>query len=200
MRIGLDFDNTIVRYDTLFHRVAKEQGLIPDHIPQDKSKVRDHIRSIGREPEWTAMQGEVYGARMDEADAFPGVVAAMSHVLERGHELVIISHKTLHPIIGPKHDLRAAARRWIDTNLVVSGAGLFASHAVYFEGTKEEKLARIEVCGCEIFLDDLPEILGAPGFPRQTRGILFDPFGNHAHPERDSVASWDDFAELLEAL
>ena len=28
MRIGIDFDNTIVSYDALFHKVAREQGVI----------------------------------------------------------------------------------------------------------------------------------------------------------------------------
>ena len=200
MRVGLDFDNTIVCYDSLFHRVALEQGLIPHHMPRDKAKVRDHIRSIGREPEWTAMQGEVYGARMGEAESFPGVVDAMLRLAARGHELVIVSHKTLHPIIGPKHDLRAAARGWIDANLLADGKALFPPGAVYFEGTKEEKLARIEACGCDIFLDDLPEILNAAGFPKQVRAVLFDPAGNHAGATREAVASWDEFAALLEAL
>ncbi|SRR5579859_4599161 len=199
MRVGLDFDNTIVRYDSLFHRVALEQGLIPDHVPRDKAKVRDHIRSIGREPDWTAMQGEVYGARMGEAEPFPGVVDAMSRLVARGHELVIVSHKTQHPIIGPKHDLRAAARGWIDDNLIADGEALFPSGMVHFEATKEEKLARIAACGCELFLDDLPEILNAPGFPRQVRAVLFDPAGNHAGATREAVASWDDFAALLGA-
>ena len=29
MILGVDFDNTIVAYDSLFHRVALERGLIP---------------------------------------------------------------------------------------------------------------------------------------------------------------------------
>ena len=32
MRIGIDFDNTIVSYDTLFHKVAVEQGAVPGRL------------------------------------------------------------------------------------------------------------------------------------------------------------------------
>ena len=46
MRLGLDFDNTIVCYDGLFHRVAREEGLIPAALPATKSDVRNHLRSI----------------------------------------------------------------------------------------------------------------------------------------------------------
>ena len=48
-RIGIDFDNTIVCYDDVFHEVAREQGLIPNDLPANKGAVRDHLRAIGRE-------------------------------------------------------------------------------------------------------------------------------------------------------
>ena len=57
MLIGLDFDNTIVRYDRLFHRLRRERGLIPDHLPVSKRAIRDHLRASGREEEWTELQG-----------------------------------------------------------------------------------------------------------------------------------------------
>ena len=74
MLIGLDFDNTIVSYDELFHRVALEQRLVPVETPVTKLAVRDWLRQAGREDRWTEMQGYVYGARMDEASAYPGLV------------------------------------------------------------------------------------------------------------------------------
>ena len=45
MRIGLDFDNTIVSYDALFHRVAREQDVVPANTPVNKIAVRDHLRN-----------------------------------------------------------------------------------------------------------------------------------------------------------
>ena len=83
MRIGVDFDNTIVCYDGLFHRVALEQGLIPASLPANKGGVRDYLRQIGREDDWTAMQGTVYGARMLEASAFPGVLDFFRRAVRR---------------------------------------------------------------------------------------------------------------------
>ena len=53
MRIGIDFDNTIVSYDALFHKVAREAGLVPESVAATKVAVRDYLREIGREDDWT---------------------------------------------------------------------------------------------------------------------------------------------------
>src|SRR5687768_9193602 len=110
MRIGIDFDNTIVSYDALFHKVAREQNLIPEDTPANKVAVRDHLRRIGQEDRWTELQGYVYGARMDEASAYPGAIEFMRACIRAQHVLAVISHKTRFPFLGPQYDLHAAAR------------------------------------------------------------------------------------------
>ena len=179
MLIGIDFDNTIVSYDTLFHKVAREQGAVPDTTPQNKVAVRDHLRTIGKEDVWTEMQGYVYGARMDEAEAYSGVIDFFHWARASGVSLCIVSHKTLHPFIGPKYDLHQAARGWIETHLVDEQGPLIAPERVFFELTKEAKWHRIGVTGCTSFIDDLPEILLAGAFPGQVQRILFDPESHH---------------------
>ncbi|MBI2360879.1 MAG: hypothetical protein HYV04_18575 [Deltaproteobacteria bacterium] len=83
MRIGIDFDNTIVCYDQMFHRIALERGLIPASLPATKGHVRDMLRRMGREEEWTEMQGQVYGKRLHEAEPFPGVLEFFTLCRER---------------------------------------------------------------------------------------------------------------------
>src|SRR3990167_1375213 len=117
MRIGFDFDNTIVSYDTLFHKVAKEQGLIDDTIAVNKLAFRDYLRATDRENIWTEMQGYVYGARMVEAEAYPNALKTIKRLKQAGYTLAIVSHKTRHPYLGEKYDLHAAARSWIEKNL-----------------------------------------------------------------------------------
>ena len=63
MRIGIDFDNTIVSYDELFHKVAVEQALVPANIPKSKLAARDYLRKIDNEPVWTELQGLSMGHR-----------------------------------------------------------------------------------------------------------------------------------------
>jgi FMN phosphatase YigB (HAD superfamily) len=189
MRIGIDFDNTLVSYDALFHRVALDQQAIPADLARTKLAVRDYLRRVGREPLWTEMQGTVYGARMDEAQAYPGAIEFLRWAAAEGIGLCIVSHKTRHPFIGQKHDLHAAARRWVERHL----AGTVDSTDVFFELTKEEKISRIIATGCDYYVDDLPEILLAPAFPPEVHRILFDPDANHAaEPSLLPMRSWDE--------
>ena len=198
MRIGLDFDNTIVTYDSLFHKVATEQGLVPASLPVSKLAVRDYLREAGQDAVFTELQGDVYGARMGEAEAFAGVFDFIRQASVRGAELLIISHKTRYPFKGPQHDLHAAATGWIDGTLRAA-TGKDAVQAVYFEPTKGAKIARIADCGCDYFIDDLPEILRMPGFPPQTVRLLFDPEGNHAATsEFTRLSGWPGIRAFFE--
>lgn len=197
MRIGFDFDNTIVHYDAIFHKVALEQGVIDDTVAVSKLAVRDYLRQADKEDIWTEMQGYVYGARMLEADAYPGVISAMQQFKRAGHTLAIMSHKTKYPYMGEEYDLHAAAREWIKCNLLADHRLIIPEENIYFEITKEDKLARIESFGCDIFIDDLPEILLAQTFPGQVKRFLFDPDNNHANKGLDQlqlVSSWPAFA------
>ena len=202
MQIGLDFDNTIVDYDALFHKVASERGVIPPSMPRSKIAVRDDLRKRGLEDVWTELQGYVYGARMDEAAIYPGVIDFLVWAQEERHSVSIVSHKTKNPFLGQEYDLHRAARNWIADNLCENGVLLVSSSDVFFELTKEDKLNRIGIIGCNVFLDDLPEILLAEGFPADTRKILFDPEGRHGYLAGRldySVGSWADLPRCLAA-
>jgi hypothetical protein len=189
LHIGVDFDNTIVCYDDLFHRVALEQHLIPADLPRNKSEVRNHLRSIGNEPAWTAMQGLVYGPRILEAEPYPGVRQFFAAGKAAGISISIVSHKTRHPIIGEPHDLHAAAVNWLRENGILD---LVGGEHVHFELTKHGKLQRIGALACTHFIDDLPEFLSEPDFPSSVQRILFDPAGSLETPAGATIAtSWD---------
>lgn len=176
IRIGIDFDNTIACYDGVFHAAALERGLIPAGLGRDKNSVRDHLNSSGRKDDFTELQGYVYGARMDLVAPYPGFAEFVAAARGAGHELFIVSHKTQHPILGPRHDMHAAARGFLAKHRL---AGISASQIdpanIYFELTKDAKVARAAALRCDVFVDDLPEILTTTGFPGGMRRILFDP-------------------------
>jgi hypothetical protein len=176
MRIGIDFDNTIACYDGVFHAAALERGLIPADLGRDKNSVRDHLNGNGRKDDFTELQGYVYGARMDLVSPYPGFAEFVAAARSAGHDLYVVSHKTRHPILGPKHDMHAAARGFLtDRRLMGEGREQIDPVNVFFEMTKEEKVARARKLACEVFIDDLLEILGMSGFPEGMRKILFDP-------------------------
>lgn len=199
MIIGVDFDNTIVSYDALFHRLAVERGLIPAGLPVSKEQVRNHLRQVGREDDWTELQGYVYGARMADAQAFSGVLDFFAHCRQAEISVYIVSHKTRTPFRGPAYDLHAAARGWLTLQGFFSPEGVgLPTERVFFETTLADKLARIGQLRCTHFIDDLPELLAEPKFPRQTQAILFDPNEHHAAETRFQRADrWAALDELL---
>jgi hypothetical protein len=199
MHLGIDFDNTIVCYDALFHRVCVEKKLIPAETPANKSDVRNYLRRIGKEEAWTEMQGYVYGERMSEAAPYPGVLEFIAAFHRTGHSVSIISHKTLHPFLGPKYDLHEAALKWLEQQGFFDPKRIgLARENVFLELTKEAKLERIGSAGATHFIDDLPEFLGEPGFPEKVRRILFDPNQLYTDEIRFTRAtSWKVIGRIL---
>jgi hypothetical protein len=199
MRIGIDFDNTIVSYEGVFHAIAVEEGLVPADCGRGKDEVRNHLRGIGREDDWTALQGRVYGGRMDVPQPYDGVLAFVRRCLDAGVPVFVVSHKTRHPFLGPRYDLHEAARGWLDRHGFFDPARLgLGADKVFFELTKEDKLRRIGALGCTHFVDDLPEFLAEPAFPAGVERILFDPLGQHRGLDRFTRREhWDDITALL---
>lgn len=190
--IGIDFDNTIVCYDGVFDQAAREQDLIEGGPLRTKGQLRDELRSEGREEEWTALQGYVYGPGMSLARPFEGALEFVHDCVERGVAVSIVSHRTLRPYAGPPHDLHAAAREWLRAQRV----GL-PPEAIHFEETREGKFERIESIRCATFIDDLPEFLTDPAFPAGVERVLFDPHGKGSPVGVRRIASWREAAALL---
>jgi len=198
MHLGLDFDNTIVSYDALFHKVALEGGWITAEIPASKVSVRDYLREVGRETVWTEMQGYVYGSRMKEATAYPGLINCLTWARDHAITVSIVSHKTRHPFIGKQYDLHEAAHSWIQLYLTDSIGPLVFPEQVYFEPTKDSKVKRIADIGCSMYVDDLPEILLHSEFPADVKKLLFDPDHHHQDPLLTRLIHWSEVQIYLE--
>lgn len=169
--IGVDFDNTIVFYDHLFHQLAVEKKLIEPALPPSKTSIRNYLRNVGAEHEWTKMQGEVYGKHMHRAEPFSGVLDFFQCCRKKSIPVVIVSHKTKFPFLGPRYDLHQSAKQWLKRHGLDIGS--FGRQAAYFEETKQGKIARIQQLACTHFIDDLPELLMDGSFPRGVDRIHF---------------------------
>ena len=203
LRLGLDFDNTIVCYDTAIAMLAEELFDLPPEVPRTKLGLRDHLRREGREPEWTAFQGELYGPGMRYAQPFEGAIETMLLLVDQGYELVILSHRFRRPYAGPSYYLHAAALGWVADRLQSTGLFAEGSGSVNFLETRQEKVARIAELGCHAFLDDLPEVLASPDFPHDSVPILFDPSGT-AHGSHSGrtviITAWSHLLTRLAFL
>ena len=198
MRIGVDFDNTIVSYDKVFHKVALEQSLIKSNLTISKIAVRDYLRNKGQNDLWTELQGYVYGKRMLDADVFPGFIEFLNFSSKNSIELLIISHKTIYPYLGNRYNLHDSAREFISKLLTDQKKNLINKKNIFFERTQEKKAIRINQQSCDFFVDDLPEIFALHDFPKQTKKILFDPDKNHKNFDDGEIcSSWKNIQEVI---
>jgi hypothetical protein len=198
MRIGLDFDNTIVCYDKAIKLLAEEILVLPKGLARTKLSLRSFLRAAGRESEWSTFQGELYGPGMRYAKPYEGSIRAMKELVDSGYELAIVSHRSKRPYVGKPHDLHAAAKSWIHKEL--GGHGLFTDEdsSASFLVTQEEKIAHIAKLECDFFLDDLPEVLFAQDFPGTTVGINFDPWGAEVgRRELLRISHWNELVEII---
>lgn len=175
MRIGFDLDNTIICYDQAIKRLAEETLSIPDTLVRTKASLRDYLRAQDREDEWTEFQGRLYGPGMDYAEPFPSAIETINAIQQAGHTTFIISHRTRRPYLGPQYDLHESAKAWIGSNLTLDGEALINSSHIYLNETRDEKIGLVDSLGCDVFIDDLIEVLNDAAFPPKAQKLLFKP-------------------------
>ncbi|MBW1973187.1 MAG: phosphotransferase [Deltaproteobacteria bacterium] len=201
--IGVDFDNTIVSYDTLMHSLAVEKGLIHPNIKKIKKHIRDAIRQLRNDIEWQKIQGLAYGPRIEEAELIDGVKDFFKLCRIHNIKVYIISHKTEYARYDDtRTNLRDAAMKWMAKNhffdeLANNGLG-FSKEDIYFESTREAKINRIKQLRCTHFIDDLEETYLEPSFPDNVIKILYAPYNEQARLSGVKIFSrWKDISEYM---
>lgn len=178
MLIGLDFDNTLIGYGHVFRELALERGLIPDTLPEDKVTIRGYVRKHHGDIRWQELQVETYGRQIHRGRFMDGAGAFIHACREHHVELRIVSHKTRYGSVDAGGcDMREAALGWMEANSFfndVAAGGLgFARRHVFFAPTRAEKVATINELGCDVFVDDLVEVLGHPDLSPSVERILY---------------------------
>ncbi len=197
MIIGFDFDNTIINYSDSFKILARKKKLVPQNLSSDKVTIRNYLRDKNLEDKWTALQGEVYGKNIMRAKIYDGVQDTFEYLLKNKYTIKIISHKTKYPFIGKKINLRISALKWIEKNLLKKiSKSNFSLSDIFFENTIEEKIAKVQELKCDIFIDDLPEVLNL--LPKRIKKILFSPVSNVISNHSFTVMkSWKEFNKIV---
>lgn len=195
LRVGIDFDNTIVNYEGVFHKAAVDAGWMPKDIGTSKQAVKSYFIDRNEEPRWTELQGLVYGKAIEFAKPFEGLLKALLEMQTDNMLLFIVSHKTRYPIIGDKLDFHEAAKTWLAENGIEQHMS-----QIYFCPEKDEKVQQIADLQLDWFIDDLPSILEHQLFPENTKGMLFDPDGHHQTKHNAghiSVQRWTEIPSVL---
>jgi hypothetical protein len=198
MRIGIDFDNTLVSYDRAFALVGMEEGLLPADFVGGKEAVKYWL--YRERPDgylWERLQGLVYGRRIERAELFDGVGEFFRLSRDRDDcRVFIISHKSMLAHHDPlQTNLRTSALRWMKQQGFFDQAGFGLDPGqVFFEETREGKIRRIAELACQIFVDDLPEVLEDAEMPMACRKILFR--AERAGPF-ERVANWTEICDAV---
>lgn len=196
MIIGLDFDNCIVDYQYAIEKLIKGDKFFCENKPISLNK--EHLKKIiiknYNKERWTLIQGKLYGKYIKYAKPYPYVLETIKKLL-KNNVVYIVSHKTKTPFIGKKYDLHDAASKWINSNLVDENLKpIIDNKFVYFNETIEEKVEIISKLKCDIFLDDLIDVLQHETFPKKIKKVLFNPNEIDVYfKEIETINSWKEF-------
>lgn len=191
MKLGVDFDNTLVDYDGIFYRAGLETAWIPENIGSSKQAVKSYLIKQNEEHKWTELQGIVYGETIKHASPYPGAFDTIHALKARAAEVVLVSHKTQYPIVGEKRDFHQAAMSWLSQHGFIE---LF--DAIYFCPEKDDKIQKITDLQLDAYVDDLPDILLHQHFPQATRKVLFDS-GKTLFPGLIRIDHWRELITCL---
>jgi hypothetical protein len=195
LRIGIDFDNTMISYDDVFCAAARRSGLIRSNVSRRKQDVRDAVRKLpDGEITWQRLQGQVYGKGIAEAAMVAGVKTFLRRCCVERCMVAVVSHKTEYGHYDPDRvNLRKAALDWMLAEGLFDGDYGISLGNVYFESTRAKKLERIAVLGLTHFIDDLKEVLADPDFPPSVKRILF---ADEVQPQPASYITCSTWSEI----
>lgn len=201
MRVGIDFDNTIVSYDKWMHRWAVERGLISESVPMVKKSIRDTIRALDDgEAKWRSLQVFCYGPGMPYAQPMPGLKEFLAACKARNVPIWVVSHKTQNANFGePNVKLRDAALRWLETERFLDFTAFgIGRKRIFFEDTREAKIERIRILELTHFIDDLEETFLEESFPSHVVKLLLSPQSSgNSNGRWRSFAGWSDIQREL---
>ncbi len=195
IRLGIDFDNTIVDYDDLFRETAKAFA----HEFRSKEELRYHVRTLpDGETTWQQIQAEVYGERVSEAKSVEGFDAFVRRCDALSVPIFVVSHKTNFAAQNSDVNLRKAALEWMESQGFFDDpeAGLARSR-VFFEDSRKSKISRIQDLRCTHFIDDLREVFLEEKFPE---GIVKILLSKHRQEELNGIltlGSWQEISGFL---
>lgn len=170
LRLGLDFDNTVIRYDAVFRRLAARRGWIPAGPALTKEQIKKRlIAADGDDLRWQGLQAEAYGRGIMTATFFPGCLRFLRRAAAAGHEVFIVSHKSRTSHFDRSVKLREWALRWLKTN----ARGSIKPGNVFFADDRDAKVKKISALDLDLFVDDLLPVLEHPDFPARTARVHF---------------------------
>ena len=168
MRIGIDFDNTLVNYDIIFQSIAEKMGL--QNTADPKNRIKSYLLTIPNGlKNWKEIQALVYGEYIKDAYYLPDFIEFYNFTRENDIDLFIISYKTKYAhTTKDRVSLHNAANDWIQNKI-----NYFPRENIYFELTMKSKIDRIKSLNLDFYFDDLISVFEHKSFPNHVKKVLF---------------------------
>jgi hypothetical protein len=169
MRIGFDFDNTIVDYDLVFTQIADQLNL--EYLDSPKNSIKNYYEvELGQPNSWKKIQFTVYCELISKISPSKKFITLLNWLIDNKHDIFIVSHKTQNIKINNTNlNLREPAKKWIEKNIPI-----FKKERIFFESSAAAKVRKIKSLSLDFYVDDLLSILNHRQFPVVTKKILFN--------------------------
>ena len=183
-RIGVDLDNTIIDYSLAYEVIGRQFEFETELL--DRESIRNHLQLQGDGIEWQRFQSLLYTEGLISAQPANGVREFFELCRLLQIEVSIVSHKTIQtPKFFGARNLRQPAIEWLEEHLLVSD--LVDSDYLHFCSTQLEKVYTINGLGCELFVDDLLEVLVNPELSSEICRVLYVGESTKNVPDRQKV-------------
>ena len=174
MIIGVDLDNTIINYEKSFYKVALKEKLInKSYEYKGRLKLKKYIEKKENKKKWMEIQGLVYGKFIKFAEINQGFCKFLRLSKLRNIKIYIISHKTEFPYFNNQISLRKKSLEWLKLQKIFSKKYNLNKKNLFFTNNRKEKIEKIKLLKCDIFIDDLKLILQNIYFPKNCKKIHF---------------------------
>ena len=158
IKVGFDFDNTIINYDNLFYEISLKKGLLPKRLGKSKESVKNFLIKNYPIKIWQKIQSEVYSQLIYLAKPNNEIIKLIKYLIKNNIEVFIVSHKTKFPYFGNKINLHKLSLKWIDKNILKKKIKIQRKN-IFFETTEKKKINKIKKLKLTHFVDDLDKIL-----------------------------------------
>ena len=171
MNIGIDLDNTIINYDNIFEKAAKNKNLVDENWCGRKENIKKEIlKQKNGTLIWQFIQGEVYGDLIKNANLNTGVYQFILRALVNDCKIYIISHKTKYAQHSKKILLRDKSTKYLINKNII---GKINIKNIFYENSRRDKINRINKKNLSWYIDDLSVILKDKRLENKSKKILY---------------------------
>ena len=195
LNIGLDLDNTIINYNCAFSTKAIEYGWVKSKLSKNQIK-ETLLNEDGNDLRWQKLQSIVYSDDIGLSNIFDGVITFLEYAKKEKHNVYIISHKTKFSNFDPSKEFWNSAIKYLhDTKILDKTTNsLIKKTNIFFCPTLNEKIKKIDELQCDLFLDDLEQVVSHTDMPTSTIAIHFTP---DLDSKKLRTSNWNDFLSIV---